>query len=86
MKKIVHVINKASDPYALDIIAGQAKENEVSVVLIQEGVRMEPDLPAVKVFALAEDAAERKVRPKVKTIGYEGFLDLILEADAVVTW
>jgi sulfur transfer complex TusBCD TusB component (DsrH family) len=86
MKKILHIIKKSSDPYALEIIAGQTKENEVSVVLIQEGVRMEIDLPEVKVFALEEDAAERNVRPKVKTIVYEGLLDLILEADAVVTW
>jgi sulfur transfer complex TusBCD TusB component (DsrH family) len=86
MKKIVHVVKKSTDPYALEIIAGQAEENAVSVVVIQEGVRMEPDLPSVNVFALEEDAAERKIRPKVKTIGYEGFLELILEADAVVTW
>jgi sulfur transfer complex TusBCD TusB component (DsrH family) len=86
MKKIVHIVKKSADPYALEVIAGQMKENEVSVVLIQEGVRMDLELPSAKAFALEEDAAERKVRPKVKTIRYEGLLELILEADAVVTW
>lgn len=86
MKKILHIVKNPKDPHALKVIADRMKEDEVSILLIQDAVRIEPPLPDKAVFVLDEDAAERRVTPKFESIGYERMLKMILEADSVVVW
>lgn len=56
---------------------------DTTAVLLHEAVTLE-QVPASRVFALGEDAAERGVTPSVPTISYKELLDLIFEADRVV--
>jgi sulfur transfer complex TusBCD TusB component (DsrH family) len=86
MKKILHIVKNPDDPHALEVISRQGNGNELSVILIQDAVRVEPSLPGGALFVLGEDAAERGVAPRSKVIGYEQMVELILKADSVVVW
>jgi sulfur transfer complex TusBCD TusB component (DsrH family) len=86
MKKILHIIKNPDDPHAVEVIASQRKDKEISVLLLQDAVRLEPSLPDGCLFVLEEDAAERGITPKSKTIGYDEMLEMILNADSVVVW
>ena len=57
--------------------------DDTTVVLLHDAVRLH-DLPASRVFALAEDAAERDVNPSVPAISYKELLNLVFTADRVV--
>lgn len=56
---------------------------DTTVVLLHDAVTLQ-DLPASRIFTLAEDAAERGVRPTAPVISYKQLLDLVFEADRVV--
>lgn len=87
MSRILHILKEINPSEALAIIAKQAKQpaQELSVLLIQEAVRLQPDLPA-KVYVLDEDAQTRGVVSRFEMINYSKMLDLILSSDSVVTW
>ena len=86
MKRIVHILKEPSDAGALAIIEGQQRKRGIQLILVQEAVGLKPALPPESVFVLRDDAAERNVEPAFKAIGYTELLNLILEADEVVTW
>ncbi|MEK6684684.1 MAG: hypothetical protein AABY46_08520 [Nitrospirota bacterium] len=87
MNRILHILKEINQPEALAIIAKQAKQSsqELSVLLIQEAVRLQPDLPA-KIYVLEEDARTRGGTSRFETINYSKMLDLIFSSDSVVTW
>lgn len=87
MGRILHILKEINQPEALAIIAKQAKQSsqELSILLIQEAVRLLPDLP-VKVYVLEEDARTRGVASSFETINYSRMLDLIFSSDSVVAW
>jgi sulfur transfer complex TusBCD TusB component (DsrH family) len=81
---ILHILKDPENRRAIEVIR-QSVGNSVSLVLIQEAVRMTDPLPGT-VFHLSEDAAARGVHPSSKPISYPDFLHLIFEADSVVVW
>jgi sulfur transfer complex TusBCD TusB component (DsrH family) len=87
VSRILHILKEINPSEALAIIAKQAKQpaQELSVLLIQEAVRLQPDLP-VKVYILEEDARTRGVPSRFEAINYSKMLDLIFSSDSVVTW
>jgi sulfur relay protein TusB/DsrH len=87
VSRILHILKEINPSEALAVIAKQAKQptQELSVLLIQEAVRLQPDLPA-KVYVLDEDAQTRGVVSRFEMINYSKMLDLILSSDSVVTW
>ena len=87
MSRILHILKEINQPEALAIIAKQAKQpaQDLFVLLIQEAVRLQPDLPA-KIYVLEEDARTRGVASRFETINYSKMLDMILSSDSVVTW
>ncbi len=84
MKRIVHILKKKEDPNAVEVIRAQARSNDVTVLLIQEAVDLELGGVKAKVFALADDAKEKK--PIYPQIGYKEMLNYILDSETVVTW
>jgi sulfur transfer complex TusBCD TusB component (DsrH family) len=87
VRRILHILKETNPTEALAIISKQAKQpaQELSVILIQEAVRLPMGLP-VKVYVLEEDARTRRVTSKFESINYSKMLDLILSSDSVVTW
>jgi sulfur transfer complex TusBCD TusB component (DsrH family) len=87
VNRILHILKEINQPEALAIIAKQAGQpsQELAVLLIQEAVRLPPDLP-VKVYVLEEDARTRDVTSKFETISYSKMLDLIFSSNSVVVW
>lgn len=57
--------------------------NQTSVVLIHDAVGLS-QVPAARVYALADDVTSRKASPSFPVISYGDFLRLIFEADNIV--
>ncbi|MBI3812779.1 MAG: hypothetical protein HY283_11365 [Nitrospirae bacterium] len=87
MNRILHILKELNSTDALNLIAQQRKgaPRELSVLLIQEAVRLKTDFPS-KVYVLDEDAKTRGVVSKFEIINYSKMLDLILSSDSVITW
>lgn len=93
MSKVLHILKESQTAIALQIIGQEAKSpnQEVMILLIQEAVKK--TLPAndvLKTYILKEDLEERGLASPPNTrytcINYQGMLDLIYQADKVVTW
>lgn len=87
MKRVLHILKDANHPEASIVITKQAERssNDLSILLIQEAVRLQPTLPG-KIYVLEEDAKKRGISSGFEKIDYVKMLKLILSSDAVVTW
>lgn len=61
-----------------------AINGEAAVVLLHDAVALR-EVPAPRVYVLAEDAASRGVSSAFQPISYKELMDLIFEADRVIT-
>ncbi|MBI3596178.1 MAG: hypothetical protein HY203_03375 [Nitrospirae bacterium] len=87
MVRIFHILKDDNPTEALAAISKEANgpDRDLSVLLIQEAVRLHPDLP-VKIYVLEEDAQKRGIASEFESIHYEKMLDLILSSHSVVVW
>ena len=87
MSRILHILKESHSTEALTVLDKEAKQSSrtMSVLLIQEAVRLAIDLP-VKIYVLEEDARARGVTSKFEAINYSKMLDLIFSHDSVVAW
>jgi sulfur transfer complex TusBCD TusB component (DsrH family) len=87
MVRIFHILKDDNPTEALAAISKEANKSaqNLSVLLIQEAVRLNPDLP-VKIYVLEEDAQKRGIASEFESIQYEKMLDLILTSHSVVVW
>ncbi|HUK57232.1 MAG TPA: hypothetical protein VLY20_11285 [Nitrospiria bacterium] len=87
MVRILHVLKDANPAEALTVISREAKGSaqDLSVLLIQEAVRLTPDLP-VKIYVLEEDAQKRGMAAGFEPINYTKMLDLILSSHSIIVW
>jgi sulfur transfer complex TusBCD TusB component (DsrH family) len=87
MARIFHILKDGNPTEALAAISieAQASAQNMSVLMIQEAVRLNPDLP-VKIYVLKEDAQKRGITSEFESIQYEKMLDLILTSHSVVVW
>lgn len=70
--------------HATDLLIQDAHPtDDTTVVLLHDAVTLK-DVPATRVFALAEDAAERGIAPSAPAISYKELVDLVFQADRVV--
>lgn len=84
MKKVLLLIAKGPDQTSGELSAVQSSsEKDVSVVLVQEGVRHQI-VPASRVFVLSEDAAVRQVVSPFPSISYPDMLRMMFEFDTVM--
>lgn len=58
-------------------------EEERAVVLLHDAVGLE-NVPGSRVYALAEDAAERGLTPSAPAISYAELLEMVFDAERVV--
>jgi len=84
---MLHILKEINSTDALAIIAREAQQpsQALSILLIQEAVRLPIDLPS-KIFVLDEDVKARGVVSKFEKINYSKMLNLILSSDSVVVW
>jgi sulfur relay protein TusB/DsrH len=93
MLKILHILKEPQTPIALEMIRQETQKpnQEIMILLIQEAVQKTfPINDSLKIYILKEDLEERGPTPPTNThyicINYQGMLDLIYQADKVVTW
>lgn len=86
-KHILHILKDPNPKEALSAIAQQAGDstNEVTILLIQEAVRLKP-VATARVYVLEEDAKKRGVDSDLKKMSYSEMLDRILASDSVIAW
>ncbi|MGH7230761.1 MAG: hypothetical protein ACREJU_05295 [Nitrospiraceae bacterium] len=83
MRKLLYLL-KSPVPHAEDLLPQHPNaEQDVSVVLIQEGVAQQ-HIAADRVYALSEDAAARGRASVFPTVSYEDLVRMIFEADTVI--
>jgi sulfur transfer complex TusBCD TusB component (DsrH family) len=83
--KILYILRKQPDELAKEMIEKQSHENETTVVLIQDAVSMQENLPG-HVLALEDDVRKRLVSQDIPKIGYEELLSLIFQNDRILCW
>lgn len=85
---VLHLVNR---PEALDSCVGLVAEGD-GVLLLGDGVYAAPDARLAEldasVAAIDEDAIGRAVSlpPFVRALGYDGFVALVVEHHASVSW
>jgi tRNA 2-thiouridine synthesizing protein B len=101
MRKMLHTVNKSPFEHgALETCLRHARRGS-SVLLIEDGVyaavrdtavaqRMQEALTRVQVYALQPDVEARgmqnRVMDGVRLVDYGGFVDLVVEHNAVQSW
>lgn len=87
MCQILHVLKETEAKEALRIIEKQAASDaeSLAILLIQEGVRLDPSVK-VRTYVLGEDLSSRNLTTSFESIDYEKMLELIFQADQIVTW
>jgi sulfur transfer complex TusBCD TusB component (DsrH family) len=83
--KVLHLVRRPDDAYAMEMIAAQLPDHDVSVAFLQDGV-YRPTAPVETRYVVEEDCVARGVEPDAQTITHEQLVDLIFESDRVVTW
>jgi hypothetical protein len=82
LRKLLYLLKDPS-PSAGDLLPCHATDQDVSVILIQEGV-VHNRLPVDRVYVLLEDTISRGIAPAFPTISYQDMLRMMFEADTVV--
>lgn len=93
MTKILHILKEPGSPIAMEVIKQEAQnpQQEILILLIQEAVREVLSLNhTLKTYVLKEDLEDRGLtsppHSSYACINYQGMLDLVYQADKVVTW
>ena len=87
MIKVLHIIRSNGDSLArrtIDDIAANVDGAEQSLLLMQDGVYMQP--PDMKAFAGADDVRARGIKTDVALVEYDKIVEMIFEHDKVITW
>ena len=87
MPHVLHLVKDPANSAALEVIRAQAAEPgmRVSVVLMQDAVRMTHALPG-QVYRLQDGHNALPAQVGSVSIGPTELLDLVFAADSVVTW
>ena len=88
MKRILHILKDFPSNAAMELVPRLIEKSgrEVTVILIQEAVRLTPSFNRAEVYVLDEDAKKRGVASNLKTIDYPELLERIYAADTVIAW
>ena len=83
MKKILYIVSKAPSEKSVSLLpADSGSKNDISVVLVQDGVRHQK-LPFPCVFTLSDDVLSRKLSSPFPSVSYQDLLRMIFEAETV---
>lgn len=83
MKKILYILGKPPGQESLSLLSTDSSSpNDVSVVLIQDGIK-HTGLPFSRVFTLLDDVSSEKSISPFPSVSYQDLLRMIFEADTV---
>lgn len=84
--KVLHIIRSKDDQLAQRFIdqIGHLDDSEQTLLLIQDGVYMMPKGP--RVLVCAEDVLARGIETDVELVDYDRIVEMVFEADKVITW
>lgn len=83
--KILHVIRHEDDRRALLTAREQAREHNVTTVLLHDAVLSEAYLEG-DVYAMESDWEARGKRKPYRTLDYDGLVRMVFEYDRVIVW
>ena len=83
MRKLLYLLKSAAADSETLLPPRPDPEQEVTVILIQDGVARR-HVPAGRVYALSDDVAARGIAPAFPTISYPDLVRMLFEADSVV--
>ena len=83
--KVLHLVRRPTDAYAMDMIVAQQASHDLSVVFLQDGV-YRPETPAGTPYVVEEDCVARGVEAGAEAITHGRLVDMIFESDRVICW
>lgn len=85
MRKILYLLTDP-DPAQTDLLAiKQSSSSDVSVILLQDGVKVKLPGTFQQVYALSDDVRVQNVPVSYPLVSYADLLRMILESDTVVS-
>lgn len=98
--RILHIIRDPRERLALEVALHQAEGHEVALLLIQDGVLVDPHPSpppckgegrgeGIRIYALSDDLEARNIpapQHPASKLDYEGAIKLIVEYDKVIVW
>lgn len=85
MANVLHIVRMATDHKAIESIKAHAKEENVSLLLIQDERHTKP-VDTIQTFVLREEENKNMNSDTVRTIGYEEMVQFLFEYDRIVVW
>ncbi|RJP75149.1 MAG: hypothetical protein C4532_00985 [Candidatus Abyssobacteria bacterium SURF_17] len=84
--KVLHIIRSNEDALARRMIQHIESADSVdqTVLLIQDGVYMKPS--NMRMFACADDVRARGIETNIEIVGYDRIVEMVFDADKVITW
>lgn len=85
MTNTLHIQRKAGDTKALECIQAQDKACDVSLLLIQDGLKVTPP-DNLKCYTLKDMKNEPSAPGDEDSIEYDRFVQLLFEHDSIIVW
>jgi sulfur transfer complex TusBCD TusB component (DsrH family) len=83
MNKALYIVSKGPGQDGISLLpANSSSEQDVSVVLIQDGVSHRA-LPFSHVYVLSDDVRSRKLASPFPSVSYQDLLRMVFEAETV---
>jgi len=83
--KTLHIIRKAGDKLAQEVINHESDKSGVTVLLIQDGVFSSLQW-AGDIYASVNDVEARGLNTSYKLVDYSSICQLIIDHDKVIVW
>jgi len=83
--KTLHIIRKAGDKLAQEVINHESDKSGVTVLLIQDGVLSSLQW-AGDIYASVNDIEARGLNTSYKLVDYSSICQLIIDHDKVIVW
>lgn len=83
---LVHIVIGPGDRRALDTAKQHGSEHRVTVLLIQDAVLEPPGVVGTDVVAGERDLAARGLSGRHPSLSDEEIVDLLYDADRVISW
>ncbi|MAF12312.1 hypothetical protein CMK11_17840 [Candidatus Poribacteria bacterium] len=83
--KVLHIVRRPDDAYAMEMIAAQDSSHDLRVAFIQDGV-FRPTAPTATRYVVEEDCVARGVEAAAESVTHEQLVDLIFDSDRVISW
>jgi sulfur transfer complex TusBCD TusB component (DsrH family) len=80
---MLYIVSRAPSEESVSLLpADSISKNDISVVLVQDGVRHKK-LPFLYVYTLSDDVLSRKLSSPFPSVSYQDLLRMIFEAETV---